>query len=93
MVEEKDAGDQDIKDADTKQLDADTKPLEDRHLDTVEKLKKRSERFRLPMPSEKEAATIKKLESEVLPTTNSETPVESEIKPERPARKRRWISN
>ncbi|KAL6274982.1 hypothetical protein ACE6H2_025674 [Prunus campanulata] len=93
LVEEKDAGDQDIKDADTKQLDADTKPLEDRHLDTVEKLKKRSERFRLPMPSEKEATTIKRLESEVLPTTNSETPVESEIKPERPARKRRWISN
>ncbi|KAM1260421.1 hypothetical protein ACFX2G_026437 [Malus domestica] len=92
MAEEKDAGDQeDIK-------DADTKPLEERHLDTVEKLKKRSERFKRPMPSEKEPAAIKKVESDVPPSTISETqtqtqtqtPVESEIKPERPARKRRF---
>ncbi|KAB2618803.1 trichohyalin-like [Pyrus ussuriensis x Pyrus communis] len=99
MAEEKDASDQDIKDSDTKPLDADAKPLEERHLDTVEKLKKRSERFKLPMPSEKEPVAIKKVENDVPPSTNSETqtqtqtPVESEIKPERPARKRRWISN
>ncbi|KAM5548169.1 FIP1[V]-like protein [Rosa sericea] len=90
---EENAGDQDIKDADTKPLDTDT-ALEGRHLDTVEKLKKRSERFKLPLPSEKEPSTIKKIETEVLPSPNSDPPVvESEIKPERPARKRRWISN
>ncbi|KAF5742064.1 FIP1 [Tripterygium wilfordii] len=73
--------------------DGDAKPMDDRHLDTVEKLKKRSERFKLPMPSEKDALVIKKIESEALPTATSETPTDSEIKPERPARKRRWISN
>ncbi|KAM6553116.1 hypothetical protein CsatB_013878 [Cannabis sativa] len=85
-AEEKDAADPEAK-------DGDTKPLDDRHLDTVEKLKKRSERFKLPMPSEKEAITIKKVESEVLPSVKSVTLEESEIKPERPARKRRWISS
>ncbi|GLU01372.1 hypothetical protein SLE2022_186830 [Rubroshorea leprosula] len=80
------AGDPEIK-------DADTKPLEDRHLDTVEKLKKRSERFKLPMPIEKDPLAIKKMESEALPSAKSETPADSEIKPERPARKRRWISS
>ncbi|KAL6221386.1 hypothetical protein ACLB2K_009137 [Fragaria x ananassa] len=90
---EENAGDQDIKDGDTKPLDIDT-TLEGRHLDTVEKLKKRSERFKLPLPSEKEPSTIKKIETEVLPSPNSDPPVvESEVKPERPARKRRWISN
>lgn len=90
---EENAGDVDIKDAESKPLDTDT-TLEGRHLDTVEKLKKRSERFKLPLPSEKEASTIKKIETEVLPSPNSDPPVvESEIKPERPARKRRWISN
>ena len=73
--------------------DSDTKPSEDWHSDTVEKLKKRSERFKLPMPSEKDAFSIKKIESEVLPSVKPETHGDSEIKPERPPRKRRWISN
>lgn len=73
--------------------DADTRPLEDRHLDTVEKLKKRSERFKTPMPNEKDPLTIKKMESEPLTSAKNETPVDSEVKHERPARKRRWISN
>ncbi|KAL4318387.1 hypothetical protein GQ457_18G002760 [Hibiscus cannabinus] len=72
--------------------DADTRPSEDRHLDTVERLKKRSERFKLPMPKEKDSVAIKKMESEPLPSAKNETPAESEVKPERPARKRRWIS-
>lgn len=71
----------------------DAKPLEDKHSDTVEKLKKRSERFKLPMPSEKEAVVIKKMENEPLPSTQSEVRADSEVKPERPARKRRWISS
>ncbi|KAJ9141121.1 hypothetical protein P3X46_031696 [Hevea brasiliensis] len=86
LAEEKDA-------ADIENKDTDTKPLEDRHLDTVEKLKKRSERFKLPMPSEKDALAIKKMETEALPSVKTDTPVDAEIKPERPARKRRWISN
>jgi hypothetical protein len=73
--------------------DTDMKPSEDRHLDTVEKLKKRSERFKLPMPGEKDALAIKKMENEALPSVKPETPADSEIKPERPPRKRRWISN
>ncbi|XP_028754036.1 FIP1[V]-like protein [Neltuma alba] len=81
----------DYMDMDSK--DADPKGSGDRHIDTVEKLKKRSERFKLPMPSEKEALTIKKLESEPLPSAKSENLVDSEVKQERPARKRRWISN
>ncbi|KAK7304795.1 hypothetical protein VNO77_42684 [Canavalia gladiata] len=79
--------------ADMENRDADTKESGDRHLDTVERLKKRSERFKLPMPSEKEALAIKKLESEPLPSAKSENPVDSEVKQERPARKRRWITN
>ncbi|CAL5341143.1 unnamed protein product [Camellia sinensis] len=71
----------------------DVKSLDDRHLDTVAKLKKRSERFKLPMPSEKEAMVIKKMESEPLPSAQNEACADSEIKPERLARKRRWISN
>ena len=73
--------------------DTDMKPSEDRHLDTVEKLKKRSERFKLPMPGEKDALAIKKTENEALPSVKPETPADSDIKPERPPRKRRWISN
>lgn len=73
--------------------DADPKKSGDQHIDTVEKLKKRSERFKLPMPSEKEALTIKKLESEPLPSAKSENHADSEVKSERPARKRRWISS
>ncbi|GAV90860.1 Fip1 domain-containing protein [Cephalotus follicularis] len=86
LADEKDATDLEIK-------DADTRPLEDRHMDTVEKLKKRSERFKLPMPIEKDPSAIKKIESEALPAAKRESPADSEIKPERPARKRRWISN
>ncbi|KAL5774915.1 hypothetical protein ACOSP7_012472 [Xanthoceras sorbifolium] len=86
LAEKKDVGDPEIKDADTKG--------DDRHLDTVEKLKKRSERFKLPMPSDKDAlAAIKKMENEALPSAKGDTPADSEIKQERPARKRRWISN
>ncbi|KAL8502497.1 hypothetical protein ACS0TY_021588 [Phlomoides rotata] len=72
---------------------ANTKAVEDKHLDTVEKLKKRSERFKLPMPSEKEAVVIKKMESEALPSGPTETRPDSEIKSERPPRKRRWTGN
>ncbi|KAK9274595.1 hypothetical protein L1049_021844 [Liquidambar formosana] len=86
LVEEKDACDLEIK-------DADSRPMEDRHLDTFAKLKKRSERFKLPMPSEKESVAIKKIESEALPSVQSETPADTEIKQERPARKRRWVNN
>ncbi|XP_071716780.1 FIP1[V]-like protein [Rutidosis leptorrhynchoides] len=63
-----------------------------KHLDTVEKLKKRSERFKLPMPSEKETLTIKKIENEPLTQVQPEPRHESEVKSERPARKRRWTS-
>ncbi|KAE8676100.1 protein WAX2 isoform 2 [Hibiscus syriacus] len=73
--------------------DADTRPLEDQNLDTVEKLKKRSERFELSMPKEKDAAEIK-TESKTQPSVkNGGAPVDSEIKHERPARKRRWVNN
>ncbi|XP_058206968.1 FIP1[V]-like protein [Rhododendron vialii] len=85
-VDEKDDDNPEIK-------NVDGKPLEDKHSDTVEKLKKRSERFKLPMPSEKEAIVIKKMESEPLPSTQSEVRADSEVKPERPARKRRWIGS
>ncbi|KAL8040804.1 hypothetical protein ABFX02_10G123400 [Erythranthe guttata] len=70
-----------------------------KHLDTVEKLKKRSERFKLPMKNEKDVSTttVKNIESEkqpTLPLVQTETrPTDSEIKSERPARKRRWTGN
>ncbi|KAA8535316.1 hypothetical protein F0562_030319 [Nyssa sinensis] len=83
----------DEKDGNPENKNDDVKPMEDKHLDTVAKLKKRSERFKLPMPSEKEAMAIKKMESEPLPSAQSETHADSEVKQERPARKRRWISN
>ncbi|KAK9078830.1 hypothetical protein SSX86_002888 [Deinandra increscens subsp. villosa] len=75
-----------------KEKTEDAKPAEDKHLDTVEKLKKRSERFKLPMPSEKEALAIKKIENEPLPSAQPEARPEYDVKPERPARKRRWTS-
>ncbi|KAI4379334.1 hypothetical protein MLD38_005648 [Melastoma candidum] len=79
---------------DVEKKDIPAKPLDNaKHLDTVEKLKKRSERFKLPMPSEKEAQSVKKIENEPLPTSKTETVVDSEVKPERPARKRRWVNN
>ena len=66
----------------------------DRHLDTVEKLKKRSERFKLPMPTEKaNKAGVKKIECETLPSEKIEGPADSEVKAERPSRKRRWTSS
>ncbi|CAN4084438.1 unnamed protein product [Withania somnifera] len=70
-----------------------TKPMEDKHLETVEKLKKRSERFKLPMPSEKETPVSKKVEADPLSSVQSENPPDTEVKPERPARRRRWTSN
>lgn len=73
--------------------DNNTKAVEDKHLDTVAKLKKRSERFKLPMPSEKDAGAVKKMENEPLPLGQPETRPDSEIKSERPARKRRWTGN
>lgn len=59
---------------------------DDKHLETVAKLKKRSERFKLPMPNEKEIS--RRVESEA--SVQMET---SEVKQERPARKRRWVNN
>ncbi|CAL0330435.1 unnamed protein product [Lupinus luteus] len=80
--------------ADMESKNDDTKGFGDQHLDTVEKLKKRSERFKLPMPSEKEVLVVKKLESEPLPSAaKSENQADSEVKQERPPRKRRWITN
>jgi len=85
-VEGKDLVDMEIKDARAKEL-------EDQHSDTVDKLKKRSERFRVPTPSEKEVVVVKKLEDEPQPSAEYENPLDSEIKQERPPRKRRWIGN
>ncbi|KAL6521665.1 hypothetical protein OROGR_018234 [Orobanche gracilis] len=83
-----------VEDEDTG-TDRNVKPkvMEDKHLDTVAKLKKRSERFKLLMPSEKETVAIKTTESEPLPPVHTETAPVSEIKPDRPARKRRWTGN
>nr|CAB3493415.1 unnamed protein product [Digitaria exilis] len=64
----------------------------DRHLDTVERLKRRSERFKLPMPGEKDAPQSKKVDTEVQLPQNESAAAEMEVKPERPARKRRWTS-
>ncbi|KAI3790370.1 hypothetical protein L2E82_03358 [Cichorium intybus] len=80
------------KESNAKNDDPKPTPTDDKHLDTVEKLKKRSERFKLPMPSEKEALAIKKMENEPLSSVQPEARPESEVKPERPARKRRWTS-
>ena len=46
----------------------------------LEKLKKRSERFKLPMPKEKDVLAINKMESGALLLAKNETPVNSEIK-------------
>ncbi|KAK6944375.1 Pre-mRNA polyadenylation factor Fip1 domain [Dillenia turbinata] len=82
---EKDVSDPDIKEANAKQAD-------DRHLDTVAKLKKRSERFKLPMPGEDTMPTKKKeAEAPAVPPPQNDMPTESEVKQERPARKRRWL--
>jgi hypothetical protein len=59
---------------------------DNRHLDTVERLKRRSERFKLPMPGEKETAPTRQADNEI-------TTGETKVKPERPPRKRRWTGN
>ena len=88
-IQEKESG-HDL--AETK--DGSKKGQGDRHLDTVEKLKKRSERFKLPMPTEKaNKAGVKKIECETLPSEKIEGPADSEVKAERPSRKRRWTSS
>ncbi|XP_009132085.1 FIP1[V]-like protein isoform X1 [Brassica rapa] len=74
--------------------DGSEKGLGDRHLDMIVKFKKRSERFKLPMPTEKDnKAGVKKMESEMLPSAKIEGPADSEVKAERPSRKRRWTSS
>ncbi|KAI0523572.1 hypothetical protein KFK09_005968 [Dendrobium nobile] len=72
----------------------------DRHLDTVAKLKMRSERFKLPMPGEKDKDLIgnKKVESEAPPSCIQNEAVSAasadlDIKLERPARKRKWTGS
>ncbi|CAN1318537.1 FIP1[V]-like protein, partial [Linum perenne] len=88
IVEEKDVVDT------AENKDADKKQLDDRHLDTVEKLKKRSERFKLPLAIEKDVSNTKKTDTEALPPVNKTEPAaDSEVKPERPARRRRWVGN
>lgn len=94
LVEDKQHPSGNEKDATSLEMNnTDKKPIEDRHLDTVEKLKKRSERFKLPMPSEKEATTVKRVENESLLSAQSESRADFEVKAERPARKRRWTGN
>ncbi|XXG51900.1 hypothetical protein AAC387_Pa03g0363 [Persea americana] len=79
-----------VAESDDQHIDAD-RTGDDRHMDTFEKLKKRSERFKLPMPGEKDGSTNKKVESNEILLPHSETAVaEPEVKQERPARKRRW---
>ncbi|PWA51288.1 Pre-mRNA polyadenylation factor Fip1 [Artemisia annua] len=65
---------------------------EGKHLDAVEKLKKRSERFKLPMSIENEDLAVNKVENELLPPIQGEPHPDLAIKPERPPRKRRWTS-
>lgn len=65
----------------------------DRHLDTVERLKRRSERFKLPMLGEKEVPQNKKVDAEVQTPQNESPAADVEVKPERPARKRRWTGS
>ncbi|KAJ4762625.1 FIP1 -like protein [Rhynchospora pubera] len=59
---------------------------DNRHLDTAERLKRRSERFKLPMPGEKEVAPPRQADNELVSN-------ETEVKHERPPRKRRWTGN
>jgi hypothetical protein len=70
-----------------------TSDKSDRHLDTVERLKRRSERFKLPMPGEKDTPQSKKVDTEMQPPQNESTAADTEVKPERPARKRRWTGS
>ncbi|CAO2822517.1 unnamed protein product [Amaranthus hypochondriacus] len=73
-------------------MGGDQRPMDCHHLDTVEKLKRRSERFKLPLASEKDPPAIK-MDSESLPTSQKDMPTSVEVKQERPPRKRRWISS
>ncbi|KAK9130445.1 hypothetical protein Sjap_010932 [Stephania japonica] len=71
------------------------KALDDRHLDTVAKLKKRSERFKTPLPSEKDGSSNRKSDGEALVSAQTEAAADADIKTERPARKRssfEWIA-
>lgn len=81
------------KDGDLGQVTEKVAEDRDRHLDTVAKLKKRSERFKLPMPVEKETVQNKVAENEMPKPVNEAVPPEMEVKPERPARKRRWTGS
>ncbi|KAH6817400.1 FIP1[V]-like protein [Perilla frutescens var. frutescens] len=92
-IEDKPQPSVDNKDTGPEMNNDSTKAVEEKHLDTVAKLKKRSERFKLPMPSEKDTVAVKKMESEPLPLGQPETRPDSEIKSERPARKRRWTGS
>ncbi|KAK8958081.1 hypothetical protein KSP40_PGU012865 [Platanthera guangdongensis] len=72
----------------------------DRHLDTVAKLKMRSERFKLPMPGEKEKdlpGGNKKAESESPACIQTEAASiassDADVKLERPTRKRKWTGS
>ncbi|URD99711.1 fip1 motif family protein [Musa troglodytarum] len=85
-------GELDGKDADGGQIVDKMVDEPDHHLDTMAKLKRRSERFKLPMPIVKETTLSKKLENEVQ-SSNNEAAFDSEVKPERPARKRRWTGS
>ncbi|CAL9162229.1 unnamed protein product [Musa hybrid cultivar] len=86
------ASELDGKDVDGGQIVDKTVDEPDHHLDTMAKLKRRSERFKLPMPIVKETTLSKKLENEVQ-SSNNEAALDSEVKPERPARKRRWTGS
>ncbi|KAM7267337.1 hypothetical protein ACFE04_009503 [Oxalis oulophora] len=72
--------------------DSETMPLpEEKPLDdTVEKLKKRSERFKLPISSDNNASSAI---NEAFPPVKSEGPANADTKSERPPRKRRWVAN
>lgn len=71
---------------------SDTLQTADQHLDTVAKLKKRSERFKVPLTTEKEAMNKKKETEPLLPPQPENPPANPEVKSERPPRKR-WISS
>ncbi|MBA0699887.1 hypothetical protein Goari_001488, partial [Gossypium aridum] len=92
LSDNKGVGEPEIKEADTRPSEDQHLDTVEKHLDTVEKQKKRSERFKLPISREKDTLATK-TENEALPSTENETPVDSDIKHERPARKRRWVSN
>ncbi|XP_072972439.1 FIP1[V]-like protein [Typha angustifolia] len=83
-------GDVDPKGGDTGQVAEKMGENRDRHLDTVAKLKRRSERFKPLLPGE-ETGTNRKVENEVHTSQNEAADIE--VKLERPARKRRWTGS